>query len=59
MACLFSEEVLNSYQCVGKVVNLAVCGMERKVPSEFARVFHVLSGRGYIFIWLECLGCGK
>ena len=31
MACLFSEEILNSYQCVGKVVNLGVCGMERKV----------------------------
>lgn len=56
MACLRGEEGLTLYQGTGKVVNLAVCGMERKVHKflRFARVFHVLSGSGAIFIWLEC-----
>ena len=37
MACLRSEEVLNSYQGSGRAVILAVCGMERKV-DEVTRI---------------------
>lgn len=57
-------EGISVYQATGKVVTLAVCGMERKVQEfmKFARVFHVLSGRlASDYIWLifqHCLyGC--
>ena len=56
MACLRVED---GYHGIGKVVSLAVCGMERKVNVHqgIARVFHVLSGRrcDFCMAWISCV----
>ena len=59
MACgLRCEEGLTSYQGTGKVVTLAVCGMERKVKSSsgFCTCISCVGWEYAIFLWLEYVG---